>query len=62
MLSAMKANVDDDPNMLSWAQYLHDSDNEPSSDTEDDFRGDLLNDTDWDGQRGGIHSITTKSY
>jgi len=45
-----------DPNMLSWSQYLHDSDDENSSESEDDFRGDSLNDADWDGQgRGTIY-------
>ena len=43
-----------DPNMLSWSQYLHDSDDENSSESEDDFRGDSLNDADWDGQGRGI--------
>jgi hypothetical protein len=43
----------DDPNMLSWSQYLHDSDKETPSDSEDDFRGDNLNDADWDGQSRG---------
>ena len=45
----------DDPNMVSWAQYLHDSDNENTSESEDDFRGDSLNDADWDGQGRGSH-------
>ena len=41
----------DDPNMISWSQYLReDSGNEDSSESEDDFRGDSLNDADWDGQ------------
>src|SRR5271170_399955 len=40
-----------DPNMISWSQYLKDdSDNEKDSEDEDDFRGDSLNDVDWDGQ------------
>ena len=45
--------VEDDANMLSWAQYLQDS--ESSSDSEDDFRGDSLNDADWDGQARGTN-------
>lgn len=46
--------LDKDPNMLSWAEYLHDSDiDTTSSDSEDDFRGDSLNDADWDGQENG---------
>ena len=37
--------------MISWSQYLQDdSDKEESSGSEDDFRGDSLNDADWDGQ------------
>jgi hypothetical protein len=37
--------------MISWSQYLQDdSDNENSSGSEEDFRGDSLNDADWDGQ------------
>ena len=47
-----------DPNMLSWSQYLHDSDNENSSESEDDFRGDSLNDADWDGQGRGTISLS----
>jgi hypothetical protein len=47
----------DDPNLVSWAQYLHDSDNENSSESEDDFRGDSLNDADWDGQVKGTLPI-----
>jgi hypothetical protein len=40
-----------DPNLISWSQYLQDdSDNENSSGSEDHFRGDSLNDADWDGQ------------
>jgi hypothetical protein len=46
-----------DPNMLSWSQYLHDSDDENSSESEDDFRGDSLNDADWDGQGRGTIQI-----
>lgn len=46
-----------DPNMLSWSQYLHDSDNENPSESEDDFRGDSLNDADWDGQGRGTISL-----
>lgn len=46
-----------DPNMLSWSQYLLDSDNENSSESDDDFRGDSLNDADWDGQGRGMHSM-----
>lgn len=45
-----------DPNMISWADYMarNASDNDLSaSDSEDDFRGDTLNDADWDGQHGG---------
>jgi len=41
-----------DPNMVSWEQYLKEEEDEESS--EDDFRGDSLNDADWDGQSGGI--------
>jgi hypothetical protein len=41
-----------DPNMLSWAQYLQDD--SESSDSENDFRGDSLNDADWDGQGRGL--------
>jgi hypothetical protein len=43
----------DDPNLLSWSQYLHDSEDEHTSQSEDDFRGDSLNDADWDGQGRG---------
>jgi hypothetical protein len=43
----------EDPNMLSWAQYLKESE---SSDSGDDFRDDSLNDADWDGQAGGSKS------
>jgi hypothetical protein len=45
---------------VSWAQYLHHSDNENSSESEDDFRGDSLNDADWDGQgKGTLPNPTT---
>ena len=45
--------------MISWSQYLQDdSDNEDSSTSEDDFRGDSLNDADWDGQERDF----TKQY
>lgn len=44
----------EDPNMISWSQYLYDSDDENSSESEDDFRDDSLNDADWDGQGRGI--------
>lgn len=44
----------DDPNMVSWTQYLQEPDDENSSESEDDFRGDSLNDADWDGQGKGI--------
>src|SRR5277367_2442714 len=47
----VQGSLQDDPNMISWSQYLQDdSDNENSSESEDDFRGDSLNDADWDGQ------------
>ena len=47
----------DDPNMLSWAQVLreYEQDDLPSSESEeDDFRGDSLNDADWEGQGRGF--------
>jgi hypothetical protein len=47
-----------DPNMISWSDYMaqNASDNgTTSSDSEDDFRGDSLNDADWEGQSGGMY-------
>ena len=55
-LTGMAQDVHDDPNLISWSQYLHHSDDENSSESEDDFRGDSLNDADWDGQGRGISS------
>jgi len=54
----MPASTSEDPNLMTWAQYLKEEDDQhacSSSDDEDDFRGDSLNDADWDGQGGGIH-------
>jgi len=53
----MAASASRDPNMITWAQYLKDEEGQQassSSDDEDDFRGDSLNDADWDGQGRGI--------
>lgn len=51
----MAGNVAEDPNMVTWAQYLkEDNEQASSSGDEDDFRGDSLNDADWDGQGRGI--------
>jgi len=46
--------------MLSWSQYLQDSDKEDGSESDDDFRDDSLNDADWDGQSGGIPNLSTR--
>jgi len=59
-LSQSKSSNNDDPNMLSWSQYLQDSDKEDGSESDDDFRDDSLNDADWDGQSGGIHDLSTR--
>lgn len=50
----MASNAAEDPNRITWAQYLkEEDDNKTSSEDEDDFRGDSLNDADWDGQGRG---------
>ena len=50
----MAKDATDDPNRITWAQYLKEEDiNRTSSDEDDDFRGDSLNDVDWDGQGRG---------
>jgi hypothetical protein len=50
-----------DPNVFSWSQYLEENDSEddsgPSSGPEEDFRGDILNDADWDTQGTGCPSF-----
>ena len=53
--TSAQGSTTNDPNMLSWSQYLHESDDENSSESEEDFRGDSLNDADWDGQGRGLH-------
>ena len=45
-----------DPNAFTWSQYLQDSEDNESTESEDDFRGDTLNDADWDNQGGGMVS------
>jgi hypothetical protein len=51
---SMASNAAEDPNRITWAQYLKEEDDNHSSDEEeDDFRGDSLNDADWDGQGRG---------
>jgi hypothetical protein len=49
----MASNAAEDPNRITWAQYLKEEDDKTSSEEEDDFRGDSLNDADWDGQGRG---------
>jgi hypothetical protein len=50
----MARNITEDPNRITWAQYLkEEDDNKSTSEEEDDFRGDSLNDADWDGQGRG---------
>jgi hypothetical protein len=56
----MADRVAGDPNMITWAQYLREEQQTSSDvdDDDDDFRGDSLNDADWDGQGRGFKTIT----
>jgi hypothetical protein len=54
----MAGSAAEDPNRITWAQYLkEEDDNQTSSEDDDDFRGDSLNDADWNGQGRGTVKV-----